>query len=109
MATRTVPFCLEMLTFGPPRELRHTSEIPEGIPDAGGAMATRSVPFSLEMLTIQHSERSRRTPEIPDAGVIMATRSVPFSLEMLTIAFQLSSIQRADRELDARRAYERDL
>ena len=29
MATRTVPFCLEMLTFLPPRELRRTPEAPD--------------------------------------------------------------------------------
>ena len=46
MATRTVPFCLEMLTFGPPRELPGAllefPGIPDGAqPDAGGPMATR--------------------------------------------------------------------
>ena len=41
MATRTVPFCLEMLTFGPPRELRRTPGTQlrhtSAIPDAGRA------------------------------------------------------------------------
>ena len=64
MATRTVPFCLEMLTFGPPRELPGAllkfPEIPDGAqPDAGEDMATRTVPFCLEMLTFGHPESSR--------------------------------------------------
>ena len=60
MATRTVPFCLEMLTFGHPEssgalwDVRWTR---------GGPMATRTVPFCLEMLAFGHPESSWHTRE----------------------------------------------
>ena len=65
MATRTVPFCLEMLTFGHPESSGGTSEAQ---PTRGGPMATRTVRFCLEMLTFGPPRELRRTPDIPDAG-----------------------------------------
>ena len=65
MATRTMPFCLEMLTFCHPENswgtrVSHSTR--------GGHMATRTVPFCLEMLTFCHPESSgalRRTSQGP--------------------------------------------
>ena len=71
MATLTMPFCLEMLTFGHP--------------ESSGALCKHrvTVPFCLEMLTFCHPESS---------GALCKHRvTVPFWLEMLTFGHPESS------------------
>ena len=97
MATRTVPFRLEMLTFGHPESSGGTRQtwlgtLQEGGWTRGGPMATRSEPFSLEMLTFGHPESSGTLAGGGrDAGRPQATETVPFSLEMPTFSHPESS------------------
>ena len=54
MATRTMPFCLQMLTFGYPESSGALLQFLT----RGGSLATRTVPFRQEMLTFGHPESS---------------------------------------------------
>ena len=126
-----MPFCLEMLTFGHPESSRHTFRHTLGTqPTRGGHMATRTMPFCLEMLTFGHPESSRglhlATQRAPAPSLSSSLSSFPDALQLSPAlssslsfpeALQLSpalssslssSPEGADRELDARRAHERD-
>ena len=64
MATLTVAFSLEMLTFGHPESWAHSRESST----RGKLMATLTVPFCLEMLTFGHPESSGALQSFHDAG-----------------------------------------
>ena len=64
MATRTMPFCLEMLTFGPPRELRRTRVIPRR---EEGDWPLAQCLFAWKCLHLA-TQRALAHFEIPDAG-----------------------------------------
>ena len=88
MATRTMPFCLEMLTFGPSRGLGGTRVIPrreEGLwPLAQCLFAWKCLHLATQRALAHSREPSTR-------GGPMATRTVPFCLEMLTFGYPESS------------------
>ena len=73
MATRTMPFCLEMLAFGPPRELpAHSwnSGLPAHSWNSGrgeGLMPLAQCLFAWKCSHLGHPESSRHTPGVPDA------------------------------------------
>ena len=106
MATRTVPFCLEMLTFGPPRELRRTLDRRGRCGwTRGEPMATRTMPFCLEMLTFGPPRKLRHTPVRPDAERAYGHSHIAFLLGNAYI-WPPRELWRTFRvRLDAGRAY----
>ena len=77
MATRTVPFCLEMLAFCHPKSSWHTRVSHS---TRGGHMATRTVPFCLEMLTFCHPKSSGTLRNALDAGRVTGHSHTAFLL-----------------------------